>query len=556
MFFKLLLILFIFSSTLFASENVTIGILAFRSKAETIKEWQSTADYLHQKEPNYNFVIVPLDYPEINEAVQNNKLDFVITNSGHYVYLEKKYHISRIATMERYKKGQWHDRFGGVVFTRAERLDINTFEDLKGKKIAAVDGDSLGGYATQMYELFRNGIDKKNLNMYVTGMPHKKVVQEVIEGRADVGFVRTDVLEDLSQNGSLDLKQLKILHPQKSETFPYFLSTALYPPYDKPEIFTIGDIWNKYKIAILFSTSMTFLFLFLFSWMYRKNSFEKAYAKSILDASPNPTVVTNGEFLISANKAMLSYLGYATLEKFRSEHNCICDLFEKGDTNEYLQPKMDDVFWIEYILSNSQKEHKAKITINGETTIFRIDASFVGNKKEFRAIAILTNISIMLTQSTTDTLTHIANRLHFDVLFEHAVHISQRDKSPLSVVFFDIDHFKKVNDIYGHLAGDEVLKRVANIAKNSLRKSDVIARWGGEEFIILLPDTPVKSAVEVAENLRLSIAHENFDVIGHLTCSFGVSYLYEDETEDTLLNRVDELLYNAKENGRNRVVVG
>lgn len=135
MFIKFYLALFIIVSTLFSSENVTIGILAFRSKAETLKEWQPTADYLHQKEPDYDFVILPLNYPEINEAVRNNKLDFVITNSGHYVYLEKKYRISRIATMQRHKNGQWLDRFGGVIFTRTERSDITTLADIKNKKL-------------------------------------------------------------------------------------------------------------------------------------------------------------------------------------------------------------------------------------------------------------------------------------------------------------------------------------------------------------------------------------------------------------------------------------
>lgn len=464
-----------------------------------------------------------------------------------------------------------------------------------------------------MYKVFKNGILKNDLDMYFTGMPHKQVVQEVIAGKADIGFVRTDVLEDLSKHGTLDLNMLKILHPQTSETFPSLLSTILYPewpiarmvhtqkdlsnkvvvallgrflfekptegsigwsspleysevhemfqalripPYDQPEVFTIGDIWNKYKITIFSSISISLIFLFLFGWMYRKNSFEKAYVKSVLDASPNPTVVTNGELIISTNKAMLTYLGYATLDEFKKNHNCICDLFEEGDTDEYLQPKMDDTIWINYILLNPNHEHKAKITINGTTTVFRIDVSNVGDSNQFRAIAIFTNISTMLTQSTTDPLTHIANRLHFDLLFKHAAQISQREKSPISVIFFDIDHFKKVNDIFGHLAGDEVLKHVANIAKNSLRKSDVIARWGGEEFIILLPATSVTFALQVAENLRVAIERENFNVVGHLTCSFGVSKLLEDENEDTLLHRVDELLYNAKAKGRNTVVVG
>jgi diguanylate cyclase (GGDEF)-like protein len=555
-----------------------------------------------------------MDYPEINKAVRNKQLDFIITNSGHYVYLEKQYHISRIATMMRFQNGQWIDRFGGVIFTQSGRSDINTIDDLKGKTIAAVDAESLGGYAAQRFELFRYGMDAENAHMYFTGMPHHKVIKEVLAEKADAGFIRTDVLESMSREGSIDLSEFKIIHSQKSKEFPYLLSTALYPewpiarlihtpkelsnkvviallrrhidtktskegdigwsspleyseihemfqalripPYDKPEIFTLKDIWAKYGIMIFSFAFITVIFLLIMGWMYRKNSYEKAYVKSILDVSPNPTIVTNGEFLISANKAMLVFLGYKSFEALKDNHNCVCDFFEEGDTDEYLQPKMDDQVWIQYVLSHPEREHKAKITISSKTTIFKIDVSKVGDKKQFRAIAIFTNISLMLNQSTSDALTHVANRLHFDLLFEHALHIAQRENTPLSVIFFDIDHFKKVNDVFGHLAGDDVLRQIAALVKNMLRQSDVIARWGGEEFIILLPKTAVVFAAQVAENLRKTIERENFNAVGHITCSFGVSSLRENEVEDTLVQRVDGLLYSAKEKGRNRIVVG
>lgn len=610
MLFRFLLIFCIVASSLFASKNVLIGVLAFRSNAETLKEWEPTARYLDKMVPGYTFTILPLSYPEINEAVQNGKVDFIITNPGHYVYLEKEYHISRIATMMRYRDGQWLDQFGGVIFTRSERSDINTLEDLRGKKIAAVDPESLGGYAAQMNELFQHDIKSHDLQLHFTGMPHYQAVTEILEKKADVGFVRTDVLEEMVHKGMLDLKQLKIIHAKKSEKFPYLLSTALYPewpisqmpytgkylsneviiallqrtpheklkegdlgwsspleyrdihemfqtlripPYDRPEMFTIKDVWDKYGITIIIVSLITFVFLLLFGWMYRKNSFEKAYARSILDASPNLIVVTNGEQLISANKSMLAFLGYRTLETFKNEHSCVCDFFEEGETNEYLKDTMEDQTWIKYILTYPEREHKAKITINGKTTLFKVDVSLVGVQEQFRAIAIFTDISLMINQSMTDTLTQIANRLHFNLIFEHAFRNAQREGSPLSLIFFDIDHFKQVNDIFGHLVGDDVLRHLAHLVKNSLRKSDVIARWGGEEFIVLLSNTSVEFAAQVAENLRGIIESENFDVVGHLTCSFGVTEMH-DEGEDAFLQRVDELLYQAKDNGRNQVV--
>jgi hypothetical protein len=96
---KYILILLFFIGTVFGSQKVTIGILAFNTKAETLKQWGPTAHYLNTIEPGYTFSILPLTYPEMNDAVKNKRIDFVITNPGHYVYLEKLYHISRIATM-------------------------------------------------------------------------------------------------------------------------------------------------------------------------------------------------------------------------------------------------------------------------------------------------------------------------------------------------------------------------------------------------------------------------------------------------------------------------
>ncbi|MFA6630555.1 MAG: GGDEF domain-containing protein, partial [Sulfuricurvum sp.] len=139
------------------------------------------------------------------------------------------------------------------------------------------------------------------------------------------------------------------------------------------------------------------------------------------------------------------------------------------------------------------------------------------------------------------------------MVYKHAINVAVREQRPLGVIFFDIDHFKRVNDEYGHLIGDEVLKDIAALVKRRLRKSDIFARWGGEEFIILLPDTPLDESRMIAKTLRIAIELENFENVGRLTCSFGVATLHENESPEGLLQRVDELLYRAKSKGRNRV---
>ena len=119
---------------------------------------------------------------------------------------------------------------------------------------------------------------------------------------------------------------------------------------------------------------------------------------------------------------------------------------------------------------------------------------------------------------------------------------------------YDIDHFKKINDTYGHNVGDDVLKAITDIVKGRIRTIDVFARWGGEEFLILLPDTNVLSASVLAEELRLMI--ENTEIIKgeKITASFGVTEFRSGDTFEIFINRVDKLMYQAKQSGRNKVV--
>jgi diguanylate cyclase (GGDEF)-like protein len=119
---------------------------------------------------------------------------------------------------------------------------------------------------------------------------------------------------------------------------------------------------------------------------------------------------------------------------------------------------------------------------------------------------------------------------------------------------FDIDHFKQVNDNYGHAVGDETLIKLAEIVNKEIRDTDLFARWGGEEFMILCPHTDLDHSVKLAERIRVSIEEQKFKAVGHISCSFGVTEFKNSEDADDLTKRVDDALYQAKENGRNQVV--
>ncbi|OHE10979.1 MAG: hypothetical protein A2513_01425 [Sulfurimonas sp. RIFOXYD12_FULL_33_39] len=158
--------------------------------------------------------------------------------------------------------------------------------------------------------------------------------------------------------------------------------------------------------------------------------------------------------------------------------------------------------------------------------------------------------------SITDPLTKIYNRIHLEESFKEELNRAKRYKTNFSVILLDIDHFKEVNDTYGHDIGDEVLIDIAKILKQNIRATDILGRWGGEEFLIILPQTDILETGLLAEKLRMAIENNTFDKIGKKTCSFGVSEFKEsDESSKNIVKRADNALYKAKDLGRNRVVI-
>ena len=161
---------------------------------------------------------------------------------------------------------------------------------------------------------------------------------------------------------------------------------------------------------------------------------------------------------------------------------------------------------------------------------------------------------VLKTLAITDELTGLYNRHFIDQWIEKEMASTDRYQKPLSMIIIDLDHFKRVNDKWGHPVGDKVLKFTADIIRSNLRKSDVLARMGGEEFAIFLPQCPTKNAIIVAEKLRKLMENADFPIVGKVTASFGVSERWQGESFNSWYKRADEALYCAKEGGRNRVI--
>ncbi|ABD87403.1 diguanylate cyclase [Rhodopseudomonas palustris] len=155
--------------------------------------------------------------------------------------------------------------------------------------------------------------------------------------------------------------------------------------------------------------------------------------------------------------------------------------------------------------------------------------------------------------ATTDRLTGLYNRLKFDETLASEIARAKRYKMPFSLIMFDVDLFKTVNDRYGHPIGDRVLVGLSDLASSHLRETDMLARWGGEEFALLVTGSSRMEAYVVAEKLRTAIAHVAFDQVGRVSCSFGVTEYRDGDIPELMVARADGALYQAKLNGRNRV---
>ena len=261
--------------------------------------------------------------------------------------------------------------------------------------------------------------------------------------------------------------------------------------------------------------------------------------------------------IIFSNQKFLDVFSVKSIDDFNAKNLKISDFFVQ--CNGFFYPSENED-WLESI-KNIQDKTKKVVSIldkQGEPRFFLVSVKHI--KDTTLTIVTLTEVTSLTLEKRvfehkayTDRLTNIHNRAYFDMEVDKEIARSKRENTPLSMIILDIDKFKEMNDNYGHLVGDEILKELAKIIKQRKRETDTFARWGGEEFVVILPNTTLKDSKKVAEYLRAMIEKHTFKDGLHITCSFGVAQLSENDTKESLLNRADDALYRAKENGRNRV---
>ncbi|MEJ2059110.1 MAG: EAL domain-containing protein [Gammaproteobacteria bacterium] len=215
------------------TRQVRVGVLAYRGDAMTQRNWTPTIRYLSKAIPGYSFTLVPLNNNDIEQKVANHMVDFVLTNPGSYITLQSRYGVNRILTMVRRTDAGPLTEFGAVIFTRADRHDIRTLQDLRDKRFAAVHPDGFGGWWMAKQTLIEHGINPERAfrSLSFRGLPQRKIVSAVLRGTVDAGTVRTGVLEALINQGVIKAGDIRVLNPRHVAGFPYMLSTRLYPEW-------------------------------------------------------------------------------------------------------------------------------------------------------------------------------------------------------------------------------------------------------------------------------------------------------------------------------------
>lgn len=643
-----------------ADQEIRIGILSFRPLEQTTLQWQATVDTLNSKIPGYHFSFTPLYYTELDLAANRQDFDFILTNPEHYVTVRAAHGLSAIATLMPYAEGHPVTNFGGVILTLAGRDEINKLEDVRGKVVASPAEQSLGGYLVERWALYKQGIAISEVKrLKFTGMPHDKAILEVLNGQADVAFVRTGVLESMAREGKIDISQFKVINRQPTDMFPQLLSTELYPewpfsvmpavpdelakkvslvllniqPSDKPALegkyygfsppgnystvevlmhrlkvnpemaheFSLRDVSHKYALELIGGGLLIFMAMFAtaihlartnrhlaFSYRERERlDLELEGANATLEgkvaertrelqesearfrqmfehhASPMLLIEPLCGGLVNANQAAADFYGYATAQmKVMNISQINAESPQNIDLNlQRAKKEKCNYFIFPHRLASGEvrtvEVHSSPVEMDGRSLLFSIIHD-ITERCQLEAQ--------MHDMAFYDPLTKLPNRRLLIDRLEKALVSCFRTRRYGALMFLDLDHFKVLNDLHGHDMGDQLLVEVAARILSCIRDQDSAARFGGDEFLVMLEGLSenmgdaVRQADTVAEKIRAALAlpyqlKRNDEIIfHHCSSSIGVTaFLDHLSSLEQLLKWTDMAMYHAKDAGRNMI---
>jgi len=479
-----------------------VGVTAFRDKAVTVREWQPTMDYLSEKIPGTRFEAVPMTIDEFEMALGKHELHFILTNPQHYIIMETIFGVSRVATLVKQENGKQVNTFGGVIFTRSERHDINRLEDVKGKRIAAVDRTSFAAFLLQYDMLLQHGVDiDTDSRVRFLGFPQDLCVQAVLDGQADVGFARTGVLEAMAREGKIELNRLRVIRPAQLPEFPFLVTTGLFPEWPLAAVPQVPiDITNK-------------------------------VVASLLQMPPDSPAAKSARYYRWSTP-----LEYQNVAAVMRRHRIY-----PYDKDERIAPA-------EFVRQYAVQIFVGLFLVASGLAVLYLRAWQLN-------VALQASRQTLSEMAHRDALTGLPNRNLLDDRLAVALARARRQGSRVAVCLMDLDGFKPINDTLGHTVGDEVMRDVAGHLETAVREEDTVARWGGDEFVLLINGfTDMVQLEEIMLRVLSAVANSTRHSGGFpVSASIGVSLYPEDAGNPLgLFKYADEAMYDAKKSGGNR----
>ncbi|WP_181388386.1 transporter substrate-binding domain-containing protein [Vibrio albus] len=593
-------------STLVSLSNLWFGPMTTSTQDPTVTWSEAELKYLDQKkqitmcvDPDW-LPLESIDEESNHTGIAADILQEVMKNSGLNLQLvpttswqesiqlakQRQCDIFSLAmeTPERLKYMNFtrpYVSFPFVIATRNTEIYIDNMAPLVGKKLAM-----LKGYAPE--ELLGNeytDIDIIRVDSRLEGM--QLVRNQEVFGYVDAlpplaSTIQKEGITDIRIAGKLDKNFELSIATRNDEAL---LLDIMQKALDTVSPEAIRSIYNKWlairyesriDYSLLYKVVIGFAFIaFIGFWRHRElfninktieeknQQLQQAYKKYFWLAENMDDVVwvmnTEGKF-IYISPSVEKLRGYTAEEvMLQTLDKVICE-GSRQQVLESMQAEIDAV-------RNGEKSQMRTLRIeqpcrNGSTVWTEVNARLVVDKDtgEMRFIGLSRDITQTLSYekqlenlALTDRLTGIFNRHKLDEILTQQVELTNRYKSKFAVMILDIDHFKQVNDTFGHHVGDSTLTEFAHILSVSTRQNDIAGRWGGEEFLIIVPHADKVSLLEMAEKLRKNIEEHHFDTVGRVTASIGVAIQEPGETVKSVLSHADEALYMSKQKGRNRV---
>ncbi|MEA1983106.1 MAG: GGDEF domain-containing protein, partial [Campylobacterota bacterium] len=365
------------------------------------------------------------------------------------------------------------------------------------------------------------------------------------------------VYSQLSDKSIIVASFLPVKNLEKTQTIAWIVSYKKSP-------FIASTIKNVryWRLGFLLLFLILVYLIYTLAVTMKRLEEEHKLLNDVLNATDGIMFMTNFNKVTFSNRKFKEFFNVYSEDEFNAKHKILLDLLIQNDG--YLHRGLIGDMSFEQLIEKTPEGERIVLILDKHLTpkSFNITLSKTTEENHYSYLVTLTDITKLKEKELsikkkayTDALTGVSNRNKFDEVVRLEFNRNARYKRNLSVAIVDIDHFKSFNDTYGHLIGDEILIMLAHYLNTHVRDTDIFARWGGEEFAILFPETPKEEVKTICEKLRIGIEQLTHAKAGSVTASFGVTQYEEEDTIKSMFNRCDKALYRAKKSGRNRVCV-